>query len=109
MLFSIGIQNAMVSLTTSSLIKASQMTGVVNELGVDIAEIFHSEGEKRRLIQREALLRVTVMVSFLLGAMFSVGVFPRMHTHIFYIPAGIIVAIMIYDTWRFRKTHDLVP
>ena len=109
MLFSIGIQNAMVSLTTSSLIKASQMTGVVNELGVDIAEIFHSEGEKRRLIQREALLRVTVMGSFLLGAMFSVGVFPRMHTHIFYIPAGIIVAIMIYDTWRFRKKHDLVP
>ncbi len=107
MLFSIGIQNAMVSLTTSSLIKASQMTGVVNELGVDIAEIFHSEGEKRRLIQREALLRVTVMVSFLMGAMFSVGCFPGCIP--IYFPAGIIVAIMIYDTWRFRKKHDLVP
>ncbi len=100
-LFSIGIQNAMVSLTTSSLIKASQMTGVVNELGVDIAEIFHSEGEKRRLIQREALLRVIVMVSFLLGAMFSVAMFPSLHTHIFFFPAGIIVAIMAHDVWRF--------
>jgi uncharacterized membrane protein YoaK (UPF0700 family) len=100
-LFSIGIQNAMVSLTTSSLIKASQMTGVVNELGVDIAEIFHSEGEKRRLIQREALLRVTVMVSFLLGAMFSVAVFPALQTQIFFFPAGIIAALMLHDVWRF--------
>ncbi|MBK7938885.1 MAG: DUF1275 domain-containing protein [Lewinellaceae bacterium] len=108
MLFSIGIQNAMVSLTTSSLIKASQMTGVVNELGVDIAEIFHSEGEKRRLIQREALLRLIVMVSFLTGAMVSVGVFPRLNNHIYLIPAGIIVAVMIYDTWRFKTKERVV-
>lgn len=100
-LFSIGIQNAMVSLTTSSLIKASQMTGVVNELGVDIAEIFHSEGEKRRLIQREALLRVIVMCSFLLGAMFSVAVFPSLHTKVFYFPAGIIAAVIVHDIIRF--------
>ncbi|MBX2891248.1 MAG: DUF1275 domain-containing protein [Saprospiraceae bacterium] len=105
-LFSIGIQNAMVSLTTSSLIKASQMTGVVNELGVDIAEIFHSEGEKRRLIQREALLRVIVMVSFLTGAMFSVGVFPRLHTEVFFVPAGIIIGVMIHDLWRFKPKSD---
>lgn len=100
-LFSIGIQNAMVSLTTSSLIKASQMTGVVNELGVDIAEIFHSAGDQRRIIQREALLRLIVMVSFLLGAMFSVAVFPMMQTGIFYFPAGIIIAIMLHDIVRF--------
>ncbi|MEO6758785.1 MAG: YoaK family protein [Saprospiraceae bacterium] len=100
-LFSIGIQNAMVSLTTSSLIKASQMTGVVNELGVDIAEIFHSEGEKRRLIQREAMLRVIVMVSFLLGALFSVAMFPGLQTRIFFFPAGIIGLVMVHDIWRF--------
>jgi len=100
-LFSIGIQNAMVSLTTSSLIKASQMTGVVNELGVDIAEIFHSEGEKRRIIQREALLRLIVMSSFLLGAVFSVGIFPMLQQQIFYVPAGIIALLMLHDVIRF--------
>lgn len=102
-LFSIGVQNAMVSLTTSSLIKASQMTGVVNELGVDIAEIFHSDGEKRRLIQREALLRVIVMSSFLLGALFSVAVFPRAGTHIFLFPAGIIAAVILHNLWVFQQ------
>lgn len=100
-LFSIGIQNAMVGLTTSSLIKASQITGVVNELGVDIAEIFHSEGEKRRLIQREALLRLIIMCSFLMGAMVSVALFPAWQTKIFYFPAGIIVGIMLHDLLRF--------
>ncbi len=100
-LFSVGIQNAMVSLTTSSLIKASQMTGVVNELGVDIAEIFHSEGEQRKIIQREAWLRLTVMSSFLLGAMFSVALFPVWHTGIFYVPSSILVGIMVHDVIRF--------
>jgi uncharacterized membrane protein YoaK (UPF0700 family) len=100
-LFSIGIQNAMVGLTTSSLIKASQITGVVNELGVDIAEIFHSEGEKRRMIQREALLRVIIMCSFLGGAVCSVALFPMLHTKIFFIPSAIIAMLIIHDIWRF--------
>jgi uncharacterized membrane protein YoaK (UPF0700 family) len=101
-LFSIGIMNAMVSLTTSSLIKASQMTGVVNELGVDIAEIFHSEGEKRRLIQREALLRVIVMSSFIVGAMVSVALFPIWQIKVFFIPAFVIMALMMHDIRRFE-------
>ena len=101
MLFAIGIQNAMVSLTTSSLIKASQITGVVNELGVDIAEIFHSEGEKRRLVQREALLRIIIMCSFLLGALFSVAVFPQLQMKIFFVPAGIIAFVILHDLIRF--------
>jgi uncharacterized membrane protein YoaK (UPF0700 family) len=101
LLFAIGIQNAMVSLTTSSLIKASQITGVVNELGVDIAEIIHSEGEKRKVIQREALLRIVVMCSFLLGALFSVAVFPILHTKIFLMPALIITLVMAFDLWNF--------
>ncbi len=102
-LFSIGVQNAMVSLTTSTLIKASQMTGVVNELGVDIAEIFHSDGEKRKLIQREALLRVIVMSSFLLGAVFSVGIFPMAGTRIFLFPAGIIAFVILRNLLTFQK------
>lgn len=106
MLFSIGIQNAMVSLTTSSLIKASQMTGVVNELGVDIAEIFHSEGEKRRLIQREALLRLIIMISFLLGALFSVAFFPQWQNRIFFFPAIIILLVMLHDVWQFRPADN---
>jgi uncharacterized membrane protein YoaK (UPF0700 family) len=82
------------------------MTGVVNELGVDIAEIFHSEGEKRRLIQREALLRVIVMVSFLAGAMFSVAFFPTWQTEVFFFPAGIIFAVMVHDVLRFKSPSE---
>jgi uncharacterized membrane protein YoaK (UPF0700 family) len=82
-LFTIGVLNAMVSLTTSSLIKASQMTGMVVELGVDVAELFHSDGEKHRLIRREAWLRIVVMCSFIGGAMLSVALFPNIGTTIY--------------------------
>lgn len=100
-LFTIGVLNAMVSLTTSSLIKASQMTGMVIELGVDLSQIFHSEGEKQRLIRREAWLRIVVMSSFIGGAMLSVAFFPTIGTQIFYVPAGIIAGVMAYDIWKF--------
>jgi len=100
-LFTIGILNAMVSLTTSSLIKASQMTGMVVELGVDVAELFHSEGEKHRLIRREAWLRIVVMCSFIGGAMLSVAFFPSIGTKVFYVPSAIVAGVMLYDIWRF--------
>ncbi|MBN8677074.1 MAG: DUF1275 domain-containing protein [Chitinophagales bacterium] len=99
-LFTVGVLNAMVSLTTSSLIKASQMTGMVVELGVDVAELFHSEGEKRRLIRREAWLRIVVMCSFIGGAMLSVAFFPQIGTKVFFVPAGIIASVMVYDVWK---------
>lgn len=100
-LFTIGILNAMVSLTTSSLIKASQMTGMVVELGVDVAELFHSEGEKHRLIRREAWLRIVVMCSFIGGAMLSVALFPNIGTKVFFIPSGIVAGVILHDVWRF--------
>lgn len=100
-LFTIGVLNAMVSLTTSSLIKASQMTGMVVELGVDVAELFHSEGDRRRLIRREAWLRIVVMCSFIGGAMFSVAFFPLMGTQVFFVPSAIVAAVMVHDVWRF--------
>jgi len=100
-LFTIGILNAMVSLTTSSLIKASQMTGMVVELGVDVAELFHSEGEKHLLIRREAWLRIVVMCSFIGGAMMSVALFPAIGTKVFFIPSGIVLGVVIYDIFKF--------
>jgi uncharacterized membrane protein YoaK (UPF0700 family) len=100
-LFTIGILNAMVSLTTSSLIKASQMTGMVVELGVDVAELFHSEGEKHLLIRREAWLRIVVMCSFIGGAMLSVALFPAIGTKVFYFPSAIILGVIVYDVWKF--------
>jgi uncharacterized membrane protein YoaK (UPF0700 family) len=100
-LFTIGVLNAMVSLTTSSLIKASQMTGMVVELGVDVAELFHSEGEKNRLIRREAWLRIVVMSSFIGGAMLSVALFPNIGTKVFFIPSCILAGVMIYDVLKF--------
>lgn len=103
-LLSVGILNAMVSLTTSSLVKASQMTGVINELGVDIAELFHSDGEQRRLIRREATLRLVVMSSFISGAVVSVAWFPILKNGIFFIPASIITLVILHDILRFRKS-----
>jgi len=100
-LFTIGVLNAMVSLTTSSLIKASQMTGMVVELGVDVAELFHSEGEKHRLIRREAWLRIVVMCSFIGGAMLSVALFPSIGTKVFFVPSGIVLGVILYDVWKF--------
>jgi len=100
-LFTIGILNAMVSLTTSSLIKASQMTGIVVELGVDLAELFHSEGEKNRLIRREAWLRIVVMCSFIGGAMLSVAFFPQIGTKVFFVPTCIIFGVILHDIWRY--------
>lgn len=101
MLFSLGVLNAMAGLRISSLLKASQITGVINELGVDMAEIMHAHGEARRVIKREAYLRLITMLSFIVGAMASVAMFPLWHLHVFLIPAGIVAIVMVHDLVRF--------
>lgn len=101
LLFSLGVLNAMVSLRISSLLKASQITGVVNELGVDVAEMLHTAGERRRVIQREAFLRLVTMLSFIAGAMLSVALFPVWQMQVFALPAAIVVVVVMHDLMRF--------
>lgn len=101
MLFSLGVLNAMVGMRISSLLKASQITGVINELGVDVAEILHATGEKRRVIKREAFLRMITMLSFIIGAMISVALFPLWQLHVFLIPAAIVLVVVLHDLLRF--------
>lgn len=101
MLFSLGVLNAMVGLRISSLLKASQITGVINELGVDLAEMLHATGEKRRVIKREAFLRMVTMLSFVAGAMISVALFPLWQLHVFLIPAAIVLVVVVHDLLRF--------
>ncbi|MDX2134391.1 MAG: YoaK family protein [Saprospiraceae bacterium] len=101
MFFSVGVLNSMVGLRISSLLKASQITGVVNELGVDLAEILHARGEARRVIKREAFLRFVTMLSFVAGAMLSVALFPQWRLQVFLIPAAIVMVVVIHDLVRF--------
>jgi hypothetical protein len=48
------------------------------------------------------------MISFLLGAMFSVAFFPVWQMEVFFVPAGIIVAVMIHDVLRFRPNKAAI-
>jgi uncharacterized membrane protein YoaK (UPF0700 family) len=101
MLFSLGVLNAMVGLRISSILKASQITGVVNQLGVDVSKMLHTRGEARKVIRRGAFLRLITMLSFITGAVLSVALFPLLHLHIFFIPATIISIVILHDLVRF--------
>lgn len=50
-IFSMGLQNSMVSTVSGGLIKSSHLTGLFTDLGGDVSEWFHTAGKKRDIVK----------------------------------------------------------
>jgi uncharacterized membrane protein YoaK (UPF0700 family) len=100
LLFSMGMQNALVSVISGSLVRTTHLTGMFTDLGIDLSQwlLAHdTDGVKKRI-----LLRVTIISFFLLGGIVGGLVFIRLGFHAFFVPAAILLIALFYDYFRLR-------
>ncbi|OJW85145.1 MAG: hypothetical protein BGO69_08810 [Bacteroidetes bacterium 46-16] len=101
LLFAMGMQNALVTMISGSVVRTTHLTGMFTDLGIDLSAVL-KEGHKHFALRRRVLLRIVIIFCFLLGGVLGGYIFPVLRYHTFYIPAGILCIAMFYDSLRFR-------
>ena len=66
--FAMGLQNAVVALTTGLAVRTTHLTGPTTDLGIHLGTACLAAGEERRAALRGAALRAGKIVAFLTGA-----------------------------------------
>ncbi|MGN6567477.1 MAG: YoaK family protein [Flavipsychrobacter sp.] len=107
LLFSMGVQNAMVSIVSGSVVRTTHLTGMFTDLGVDLSAAVLSLRNINKVLKRRILLRLTIIVFFLLGGIAGGLVFQRWSFIAFYIPVGILIVTLFYDYFRVRITRAI--
>jgi uncharacterized membrane protein YoaK (UPF0700 family) len=96
-IFSMGLQNSLVSTVSGGLIKSSHLTGLFTDLGGDIAEWIHPRAEKSTAVKNKIYIRLTILGFYLIGAVLGGFLFNIFDFAIFYLVPVILTTILYYD------------
>lgn len=96
-LFTMGLQNSMVSTVSGGLIKSSHLTGLITDLGGEVSEWFHPKTDKSIIVRNKIIVRLTVLGFYFFGAVAGGFMFDKYGFAIFYFVPFILVTILYYD------------
>ena len=114
LLFAMGMQNALVSVISGSVVRTTHLTGIFTDLGVDLARIV-TQGASTILWLR-TWLRLSIIGSFLLGGVSGALVFHLLGFEAFLVPMAVLLITLAYNRlWiglkrvkrRVRKVPDI--
>lgn len=102
LLFAMGMQNAMVSMISGSVVRTTHLTGMFTDLGIELSSILSAKDEAKKALREQIILRMVIILFFFMGGIAGGYLFSSLHYHIFYIPAAILLIAMFYDIFRIQ-------
>lgn len=98
-LFTMGLQNSMVSTISGGLIKTSHLSGLFTDLGSELAEWFHPKTAKTEVIKHRLYIRFTILFFYFLGGVMGGYFFNEYNFALFFFIPVILLSILLYDLW----------
>ncbi|HEX9510213.1 MAG TPA: YoaK family protein [Puia sp.] len=100
LLFAMGMQNALVSMISRSVVRTTHLTGTFTDLGIELAQLIIIRDDDKSALKSGIVLKMVIILSFITGALSGAYGFRFIHFYSFYIPAFILVFALLYDVFR---------
>ncbi|MCJ8211714.1 DUF1275 domain-containing protein [Mucilaginibacter sp. RS28] len=97
LLFTMGLQNSMVSTVSGGLVKTSHLTGLFTDLGGEVSEYFHPNVSGKDVTKNKIYIRLTILTFYITGGVIGGYFFNRYNFAMFYIFPVILLTIIYYD------------
>jgi uncharacterized membrane protein YoaK (UPF0700 family) len=99
LLFAMGMQNALVTVVSGSVVRTTHLTGMFTDLGIDLSALVTRNGVPQEVKSR-ITLRLIIIVFFLLGGVVGGLTFSSMGFHSFFFPVSLLIIALFYDYLR---------
>ncbi len=103
LLFSMGLQNSLVTTISNSVVRTTHLTGLFTDLGIEFSQLFFYKGveEKSKLLS-SIRLRLTIISFFFIGGIAGGIFYVSIGMKAFLVTAVVLIAGLVYDTVKFR-------
>lgn len=105
LLFAMGMQNALVSMVSGSVVRTTHLTGTFTDLGIELAQIFQKSKEGREPLKARIKLRLAIIFFFMAGALGGAYLFHYLSFRAFYFPVAILLFTLFSDIFRISVTR----
>lgn len=103
LLFSMGLQNALVTSISNSVVRTTHLTGLFTDLGIELSQLFfYKRTEQREKLFRSIRLRITIISFFFIGGIVGGTVYSFIQLFVLLV-AGLVLFIGI----AFDYLHEL--
>lgn len=102
LLFAMGLQNALVTVISGSVIRTTHLTGTFTDLGIELGQLFSKEEKDKAKMITRIKLRLVIIVFFMSGALFGAFLYSLISYHAFWIPVIVLCYVLLYDIFRIR-------
>ena len=102
LLFAMGLQNALVTVISGSVVRTTHLTGTFTDLGIELAQLFSKEKKDFSIILSRIKLRIVIIVFFMSGALIGAYIYEQINYLAFWLPVVILSYILLYDVFRIR-------
>ncbi|MCE7043794.1 YoaK family protein [Dyadobacter sp. CY312] len=100
LLFAMGLQNALVTLVSGSVVRTTHLTGIFTDMGIELAQLLRTNLKDRVILLLKIKLKLFIICSFLFGAIAGAYLFKCISFRSFYIPVLILTFVLLYDVFR---------
>lgn len=114
LLFSMGLQNSLVTKISNSVVRTTHLTGLFTDLGIELSQLyFYKQFELRLKLYTSIKLRLTIIVFFFLGGIIGGLFYLKLHLRVLLIAALVLAFGLIFDYIKLkinlfnRKLHQL--
>lgn len=106
LLFTMGLQNSLVTSISKAVVRTTHLTGLFTDLGIELSKLFFkSEYEHRNKLISSIYLRLIIIGSFFLGGIASGILFNYINTGVLYIISFVLFAGVAVDLFLNRKSN----
>jgi len=100
LLFAMGLQNALVSMVSGSVVRTTHLTGTFTDLGIELAQLVKNNTNERAALRSKIKLKLFIICSFMSGAIAGAVLFHCIGFKSFIFPAVILTFVLLYDIFR---------
>lgn len=103
LLFSMGLQNALVTSISNSIVRTTHLTGLFTDLGIEVSQLlFYRKHQQNKRLRRSIGLRLSIILFFFAGCIAGGLAYMRFGIASLLLASVTLVGGMIYDTVKFK-------
>ena len=114
LLFSMGLQNSLVTKISNAVVRTTHLTGLFTDLGIELAQLFfYKELDLKQKLFSSIRLRITIISFFFIGGIVSGIFYAKLELKVLSIAVSILIFGLIYDYLKLKiilinkKLHQL--
>lgn len=105
MLFATGLQNGLTASISNFSVKTTHLTGTTTDLGILVSMFTQKKYRKNGELIGRAKLLMSIMVAYVLGAVFSGLTYYYLEFRVFYVISICLMIVIGYDAYKIHVRH----